>query len=248
VVTLAALLAAGARDLYALMALGLAGFVAGTLWQEFHRGVRARRRMHGESVPVAFGRLVGRNRRRYGGYLVHVGVLVYFVAFSGMAFRREIEATLKPGESATIASPFGHTYKLTHMGVSQFEALNRIVSAATVSVSKDGRSLGLMTSEKRQHVDSFGRPTFEPSTEVGIRSNLQEDLYITFAGAVGGTEEAVYRFTINPLVWWVWFGGFVLAFGGLVTMWPGGPTIVSSPRRAQPGYQATLAGAGTAAE
>ncbi len=250
VTTFVALVAAGARDFYALMALGLAGFAAGTIIQEFYRGVRARRRMHGESVPVAFGRLVGRNRRRYGGYMVHVGILIYFVAFSGMAFRKEIEATLKPGESASIASPFGHTYKLTHMGVSQFDALNRTVTAATVSVTKDGRAAGLMTSEKRQHVDSFGRPTFEPSTEVGIRSTLQEDLYITFAGSVGGTEEAVYRFTINPLVWWVWFGGFVLAFGGLVTMWPGGGATIASPRRVQPGYNATLAtvGAGTEAE
>ena len=63
-------------------------------------------------------------------------------------------------------------------------------------------------------MDSFKRPTFEPSTEVGIRSGLREDLYLVFAGAVNGTEEAVYRFNINPLVWWVWFGGFVLAFGG----------------------------------
>jgi len=247
-VTFLVLLAAGVRDFYALMALGLAGFVAGTILQEFYRGTRARRRMHGESVPVALGRLVARNRRRYGGYLVHAGVLIYFVAFSGMAFKREIEATLKPGESATLASPFGHTYTLTHVGISQFEALNRIVSAATISVSKDGRSLGLMTSEKRQHVDSFRRPTFEPSTEVGIRSDLQEDLYITFAGAVGGTEEAVYRFTINPLVWWVWFGGFVLALGGLVTMWPGGGAVVPAPRRGQPGYQATLAASGATVE
>ncbi len=82
--------------------------------------------------------------------------------------------------------------------------------------------LGLMTSEKRQHVDSFKRPTFEPSTEVGIRSNLQEDVYMVFAGSVNGTEEAVYRFNINPLVWWVWFGGLVLALGGIITMWPGG--------------------------
>jgi cytochrome c-type biogenesis protein CcmF len=245
-VTFFALLAAGARDLYALMALGLAGFVAGTIVQEFYRGVRARRRMHGESAPIAFARLVARNRRRYGGYLVHAGVLIYFVAFAGMAFRREIEATLKPGESATLSSPFGHTYTLTHMGISQFEALNRIVSAATISVAKDGRSMGLITSEKRQHVDSFGRPTFEPSTEVGIRSNLQEDLYITFAGSVGGTEEAVYRFTINPLVWWVWFGGFVLALGGMVTMWPGGGATLATPRRVQSGYQATLAGTGVA--
>ena len=202
--------------------------------------------MHGESVPVAFARLVARNRRRYGGYLVHVAVLIYFVAFSGMAFKREIEATLKPGESVTMASPFGHTYTLTHMGISQFEALNRIVSAATVSVAKDGRSMGLVTSEKRQHVDSFRRPTFEPSTEVGIRSNLQEDLYITYAGSVGGTEEAVYRFTINPLVWWVWFGGFVLAVGGLITMWPGGGATLASPRRVQPAHEVALAATGAA--
>ena len=232
VITAVALLAAGVRGLYPVMALSLAGFVCGTIVQEFHRGVRARRRMHGESVPVAFGRLVARNRRRYGGYLVHTGIVIYFVAFSGMAFKREIEATLKPGDSATLASPFGHTYTFTHVGVSQFEALNRIVSAATVQIAKDGKAQGLMSSEKRQHVDSFRRPTFEPSTEVGIRSDLQEDVYITYAGSVGGTEEAVYRFTINPLVWWVWFGGFVLAFGGLVTMWPGGGAVMPVARRA----------------
>jgi cytochrome c-type biogenesis protein CcmF len=200
--------------------------------------------MHGESPVLAFARLVGRNRRRYGGYLVHAGVLIYFVAFSGMAFKREIEATLKPGQSATLQSPFGHTYTFTHVGVSQFEALNRIVSAATVQVAKDGKPAGLMSSEKRQHVDSFRRPTFEPSTEVGIRSNLQEDVYITYAGSVGGTEEAVYRFTINPLVWWVWFGGFVLAFGGLVTMWPGGGATVAAPRRAVVRPRLAEAGAG----
>ena len=246
--TLAGLLAAGVRDFYALIALGLAGFVAGTIVQEFHRGVRARRRMHGESAPLALARLVGRNRRRYGGYLVHAGVLIYFVAFAGMAFRREMEATLKPGESVELASPFGHRYRLTHVGISQYEALNRIVSAATVEVSKDGKRAGLMTSEKRQHVDSFKRPTFEPSTEVGIRSGLQEDLYIVFAGAVGGTEQAVYRFTINPLVWWVWFGGFVLALGGIVTMWPGGGPMVAGPRRMQAGYEVTLASASSERE
>jgi cytochrome c-type biogenesis protein CcmF len=238
------LMVLGVGDFHALVAFSLAGFVAGTIVQEFYRGVRARRRMHGESVPLAFGRLIGRNRRRYGGYIVHVGVLVYFVAFAGMVFKREREATLKPGESVELSSPFGHTYRFTHMGISQYEALNRIVSAATVEVTKDGRSLGLMTSEKRQHVDSFKRPTFEPSTEVGIRSNLQEDVYIVFAGSVNGTEEAVYRFNINPLVWWVWFGGFVLALGGILTMWPGGGPTSSAPRRAQAGYEVTLVGAG----
>ncbi|MBA3496441.1 MAG: heme lyase CcmF/NrfE family subunit [Gemmatimonadales bacterium] len=242
---LAMVLAAGLRDFYAATALALAGFVAGTISQEFLRGVRARRRMHGESVPLAFFRLVARNRRRYGGYIVHTGILIYFAAFAGMAFKVEREATLKPGESVELRSPFGHTYTFTHVGISQYEALNRVVSAATVQVAIDGRADGLLTSEKRQHIDSFKRPTFEPSTEVGIRSGLREDLYLVFAGAVDGTEEAVYRFNVNPLVWWVWFGGFVLAFGGLVTMWPGGGPALVPARQVQGGYAVSLVGAGT---
>jgi cytochrome c-type biogenesis protein CcmF len=244
VVTLAVLLAAGVRDFYAMMAIALAGFVAGTITQEFYRGVRARRRMHGESLPLALGRLIGRNRRRYGGYLVHAGVLIYFVAFAGMAFKEEREATLKPGDSVELRSPFGHTYRFTHIGISQYAALNRVVSAASVEVTRDGKPAGIMTSEKRQHVDSFNRPTFEPSTEVGIRSGLQEDLYVVFAGAVNGTEEAVYRFNINPLVWWVWFGGMVLVAGGIITMWPGGGPTIGSTRRVQAGYEVVLVGAG----
>ncbi len=221
--TLAALLALGIRDPYPLVAVALAGFTAATIVQEFHRGMRARMRMHGEAPPLALARLVARNRRRYGGYLVHAGILIYFVAFAGMAFKAEREATLRPGESVELRSPFGHTYQLTHVGISQYETLNRIVSAASVEVRRDGLRLGLVTSEKRQHVDSFKRPTFEPSTEVGIRSDLREDLYVVFAGAVNGTEQAVYRFNLNPLVWWVWFGGGVLVLGGLITMWPGAP-------------------------
>ncbi len=241
---LVGLLGAGVRDFYATMAITLAAFVAGTVVQEFYRGVRARRRMHQESLPVAFFRLIERNRRRYGGYIVHLGILIYFVAFAGMAFKVQREATLKPGDSIELRSPFGHTYRFTHVGISQYEALNRIVSAATVQVAIDGRPAGLLTSEKRQHVDSFKRPTFEPSTEVGIRSGLREDLYLVFAGAVNGTEEAVYRFNINPLVWWVWFGGFVLALGGIVTMWPGGGPVMAAPRAAQSGYGVSLVGAG----
>jgi cytochrome c-type biogenesis protein CcmF len=238
---LAAALIGGMREFYSLTALALAGFTAGTLVQEFTRGTTARHRMYNESYPRALFHLFARNRRRYGGYLVHAGILIYFVAFIGMAFRRDMEATLKPGESVTMMSPFGHSYKLTHVGVSQYEALNRIVTAASVQVTRDGKPFGLLSSEKRQHVDSFGRPTFEPSTEVAIRSTPQEDLYIVYAGSVQGTEEAVYRFTINPLVMWVWTGGVVLVFGGLITMWPGATTVQGAPRRAQAGYEVQLA-------
>ncbi len=228
---LALLLLSGMRDFYAVVAISLAGFVFGTVFQEFYRGTRARHRIHGEPYVAALLRLFGRNRRRYGGYIVHVGILIYFVAFAGMAFKVDQEATLKPGQQAEIRSPYGHTYTLTHMGVSQYEALNRVVSAATLEVSRNGEVVGLINSEKRQHIDSFKRPQFQPSTEVGIRSNLQEDLYVVYAGSVQGTEEAVFRFTINPLVMWVWIGGAVLVLGGIITMWPA-EVRPARPRRA----------------
>jgi cytochrome c-type biogenesis protein CcmF len=207
--------------------------------QEFIRGEGARHRQYGEPAPLALIRLVGRNRRRYGGYIVHVGIVVLFVAFAGMAFRTETQASLRPGETATLRSPYGHTYTFTHLGVSQDKVLNRHVTAGLVEVRRNGRRLGYLRTEKRQHVDGFGQPTFEPSTEVGIRSTLREDIYVVLAGVVGGTEQAVYRFTLNPLVWWVWFGGMILVTGGLVVLWPGGAPAV---RRPQAGYAVRLVG------
>ncbi len=231
-VALAALIAAGMRDGYALVALGLAGFVVGTVGQEFWRGTRARRRLYGEALLVAVARLVGRNQRRYGGYLVHLAIVVYFVAFTGGAFKVTREATLRVGESVEIKSPYGHVYRLTHLGVSQYEALNRRVSAATLDVRRDGVRIGTIKSEKRQHVDSFGRNTFQPSTEVGIMSSLREDLYLVFAGTVDLTERGSFAITVIPLVWWVWFGGVLLVIGGLITMWPRGIVVAPSIRPA----------------
>jgi cytochrome c-type biogenesis protein CcmF len=240
-----ALLLAGIRDFYAVMAWVLAAFVLGTVVQEFHRGVRARRRMHGETALTALARLIGRNRRRYGGYVVHLGIITYVSAFAGMAFKVSQEVTLSPGESVEVRSPYGHTFRFTHLGVSQYQQLNRFVSAATLEVKKDGVPDGRITSEKRQHKDSFGRNTFEPSTEVGIRTNLREDLYVVYAGSVNGTDRATYAITINPLVLWVWLGAAILIAGGLITMWPGGPALAAKrPSEAQAGYEASLAGVG----
>ncbi|HEX3926768.1 MAG TPA: cytochrome c-type biogenesis CcmF C-terminal domain-containing protein [Gemmatimonadales bacterium] len=238
------LMACGLREYHALIALGLAGFVLVTVVQEFQRGVRARMVMHAESLPIALGRLVSRNRRRYGGYIVHVGVLCYFVAFTGLAFKVEREVVLLPGESATLRSPFGYPYTFTHLGVSQYNALNRQVSAATVEVRRSGKVVGKLTSEKRQYMNSLGAPTFEPSTEVGYSSDLREDLYLVYVGSPDGTERARYKVMINPLVAWFWIGGGILALGGLITMWPGGPQIRTARKRSLPqaGYAASLAG------
>jgi cytochrome c-type biogenesis protein CcmF len=234
------LLLGGMRDGWALMAIALGGFVAATVVQEFARGVGARHRQYGEPHALALVRLVERNRRRYGGYIVHIGIVLVFIAFAGMAFKTETQVTLRPGEAATIRSPYGWTYRLTHLGISQYDALNRQITAATLEVDRDGKRLGVITTEKRQHVDDLGRPTFQPSTEVGIRSDLREDLYVVLGGVVNGTEQAVFRFTINPLVWWVWFGGVVLVLGGLVVMWPGAGT--PAVKQVQAGYAVKLVG------
>ncbi len=233
------LLVAGMRDFYAVVAMGLGAFVAATIVQEFARGTGARRRQYGEAYPLAFARLIARNRRRYGGYIVHAGIVILFVAFAGMAFKTETEATLRPGESASLRSPYGYTYTFTNLGLSQYDALNRQITAAAVEVRRDGRKIGLLNPEKRQHVDAFGRPTFQPSTEPGIMSLLREDLYVVMGGVVNGTEQAVFRFTINPLVWWVWYGGMIIALGGLIVMWPGGSPAA---KRSQAGYAVRLVG------
>src|SRR2546430_1845624 len=220
--TLLVLVVGGMRDFYALLAIALGGFVTATIVQEFARGTRARHRQYGESYAFALARLLARNRRRYGGYIVHTGMVILFVAFAGMAFKTETEATLRPGESVSLRSPYGHTYTLTHLGISQYDALNRQITAAPVQGRRNGKPIGFLTPEKRQHVDGLGRPTFQPSTEPAIMSMLREDLYGVLGGTVDGTEQAVFRFTINPLVWWVWYGGMVVALGGLIVMWPGG--------------------------
>jgi cytochrome c-type biogenesis protein CcmF len=244
--TVAALIlgVSGMRDFYALVALTLAGFVLGTVAQEFYRGIRARMSLHDEPMALALTHLVARNRRRYGGYIVHVGIVIYFVAFTGLAFQVKHEAELQPGSVDTIRSPLGHTYTLTHLGVSQYTRLNRHASVATLEVRVDGKRVGTITSEKRQYVDSFDQPTFQASTEIGLRSTLQEDLYVVYQGSPDGTEAARYTVMINPLVSWFWIGCGVLVIGGLITMWPGGPQMKAPRRRAmaQAGYAVPLAG------
>jgi cytochrome c-type biogenesis protein CcmF len=229
------LLLLGMRDVAALIAYSFAGFVAMTLTQEFYKGITARQRMYSEGAGTAFIRLIARNRRRYGGYIVHMGVVVIFAAFAGLAFKKEFDLTFKAGEAHELTDPWGQRWRFVSQGVSTFTVLNREVTAIVLDVSRDGKPDGVITSEKRQHVDSRGAPTFEPSTEVGIRGSFREDAYVVLAG-VRGDESAEIRVTFNPLVRWVWLGGMLMAIGGLIVMWP-----QARRRRTQGGYAAKMA-------
>ncbi len=226
------LVALGMRNFHALIAYTLAGFVGGTIGQEFYKGIGARHSMHDEPIPVAALRLVARNRRRYGGYIVHAGIVILFCAFAGLAFKKDHDVQLKAGETKELVDPLGHRWKFISQGVSTSETLNRFVTAVGLEVWRDGVRQGIVTSEKRQHFDSNKQPQFEPSTEVGIRTSAAMDLYIVLAGVRDETAEL--RISFNPLVVWVWIGGMVMAFGGLIVMWP------QAARRRSGGYVATL--------
>jgi cytochrome c-type biogenesis protein CcmF len=228
------LLALGMRDPYALVSYTLAGFVTGTIVQEFTKGTSARRAIHGESLSVALVRLIGRNRRRYGGYVVHLGIVVLFSAFAGLAFKREHDVTLKPGDAFETRDPWGHKWRFVSQGVSRYETLNRDVTAIALDTYRDGRRLGLLTTEQRQYRDSRGMPTFNPSTEVGILTSAKQDVYVVLAG-VTGDETAELRINFNPLVVWVWIGGGIMAIGGLIVMWP-----VAEQRKPSSGYRAVM--------
>jgi cytochrome c-type biogenesis protein CcmF len=117
-------------------------------------------------------------------------------------------------------------------GVSTSQSLNREITAVGLEAWRDGKFLGLIKTEKRQYFDSQRRPTFEPSTEVGIRSDAKLDTYIVLAGVAD--EAAELRITFNPLVVWVWIGGMIMAIGGLIVMWP------QAERRRQSGYATEL--------
>jgi cytochrome c-type biogenesis protein CcmF len=228
------LFALGMHALAPLMTYGLCGFVAATIAQEFTKGVRARRAIHNESVITGFFHLVGRNRRRYGGYIVHAGIVMLFAAFAGMAFRTQHDVTLATGQSFEARDPYGHQWKFVSQGVSTSSPRDRLVEAVGLETFRDGKRLGFITSEKRQYLDTQGNPLFGKITEVGIRSTAKLDTYVVLAG-VRNTDVAELTISFNPLVVWVWIGGFLMMIGGLVVMWP-----QAEKRRPQAGYAAVM--------
>ena len=227
------LLALGMRNGYALVAYVLAAFVTGTIVQEFAKGISARRTIYGEGIPMAFLRLVGRNRRRYGGYIVHAGIVLLFAAFAGLAFKTDNDTEVKAGDERRLTDPDGHQWRCVSQGTSSDEKLNRAVLSVTLDTWRDGVHQGFITSEKRQYLDSQRQPLFEPATEVGIRSTAKLDTYVVLAGARGDVAEI--RITFNPLVVWVWIGGMLMAIGGLIVMWP-----QAERRSAEAGYVSVL--------
>jgi cytochrome c-type biogenesis protein CcmF len=201
---------AGFTRPFSLIGFAFVGLAGGTAVAEIVRGVTARSRQ-GESVPAAVWRLFGRNRRRYGGYLVHVGVILMAVGVIGTRFYPfETEAVLTTGESIDVEQ-----YTLVFEDLERDVLSDRVTTRALVSVYRDGRQLGTL-GPKLDEYSTFRQTVAAPAVRAGIR----EDLYLVLAGWSDGATQATVKVFINPLASFLWLGGLVFMAGGAVAVWP----------------------------
>ena len=206
----AVLFAAGMRQPYALISFGFCLFVALTVKLEFYKGARAIAAKSGMSLLGATVELTHRNTRRYGGYLVHLGVVLMFVGFTGHAFNQSDTRELNKGDEMKVGA-----YTLRMADLRQGENQNYAWHRATIRVFKGGADLGTLEPEKRVYIASR-----QPTSEVGIRPRLNEDLYLNFGGMSDDNQRAVIQAYVFPLVSWIWIGGLVLIGGTLVCLVP----------------------------
>jgi cytochrome c-type biogenesis protein CcmF len=199
----------GVRDPLALLGFGLCLFVLGTIVQEFWRGARARRQATGEAYVAALGNLVRRNNRRYGGYIVHLAIVLIGAGVVGsQVYQQQTQATLAPGQSVRLAS-----YTIVANGIQRTSPPGVQIVEGMLTVN--GQDLR----PAKQTFDNF--PS-QPSTRVGLRSSPLEDVYVVLAGweGDGSTARVSLAIFVNPLVSWIWTGGLLLLLGTIVTMWP----------------------------
>ena len=210
-VTGVVIFAAGWRNYYAVVCFSLSSFVLATIFMEFYRGTRARQALMGEPAPRALANLIGKNRRRYGGYVIHVGIVMAFVGVAASsAFRLEEQKTIHKGDTVQVGA-FTLTYKDIHFtDVAHYSSM-----LAEIEVKKNGVSVATMFPEKR-----FYKKQQQPTTEVALRSTLIEDLYLVLGSYDDKSGLMTLIVFVNPLVNWLWIGGMVMVLGTVIVMSP----------------------------
>ena len=215
----------------------ISAFVIVGIGQEFWRGAKVRMKK-GESPFTALKQLVSRGRRRYGGYIVHIGIVLMYLGFTGAAYDIEKEAALRPGQVMEI--PFGCANPHAVPGVedpgcvdsysvryerprSLTDPNKRMLFTDLTVLDADGDELGSVYPAKfiyRTHPEM-------PTTEVAIRSNPREDLYVIMSTVDPESRRATFRVIVRPLVTWIWIGGLVLILGALIAIWPRAKDVLS---------------------
>jgi cytochrome c-type biogenesis protein CcmF len=193
------------------LCFALCGFVVGTVVQEFWRGARVRRKNTGTDMLTAMIGLVGRNKRRYGGYIVHVGIVLIFFGFAGNARKLDEQVHLKVGQDAKIGR-----YTIRNTGVKVSDDGQKQMTTAYLDVFVDGKQIdGLYPGRW-----AYRRHEQEPTTEVAIRRTPAEDLYAVLGGFDLADQSATLQLVVNPLVNWIWVGFGVMALGTGIALLP----------------------------
>jgi len=209
-VLVGALIAAGIRHFYALISFGFCLFVALTVIIEFYKGAHAISLKSNMNLLRATVELTHRNTRRYGGYLVHMGIVLMFIGFTGHAFNLNEVKEVTTGDKMTIGK-----YELRMVNLAQGENENYAWHRATMAVTKNGEYIDTLEPEKR-----FYKASRQGTSEVGIRQRPNEDLYLNFGGMSDDNQRAVIQAYVFPLVSWIWIGTLVVIFGTLVCLVP----------------------------
>lgn len=210
---LIAMIVGGVRSIGALLGLWLAAYAFFITLYEFWRGMHARHRRSGENYLTALVRLAARNRRRYGGYVIHLSVVFMAIGIIGIeSFQTETQAKLSAGESVQLAG-----YQVTYVSLAEFDVNDgRNVARAVLDVSRDGKYLGQLFPRRDFYYDSQ-----QPMTIPGVRSTIEDDLYVILVNweqiSSRGITIKVFH---NPLVNWLWIGGLLLIVGSFIAAWP----------------------------
>jgi cytochrome c-type biogenesis protein CcmF len=200
----------GLRQFYALVCLILCVFVSCTIGMEFFRGARVIRARSGATFVASAVDLTMRNTRRYGGYIVHMGMVLIFVGLAGAAFNRDAQKEMQLGSTLDIGP-----YRLLLQSFDQKAERNYTAERMIVEVLRDNKPLMMLYPERR-----FFQTNEQSGTMVAIYSTLREDLYVVYAGQSPETQAPVMHAYLNPLVKFIWFGGAVVALGTLVALLP----------------------------
>lgn len=201
----------GAGNFYAIVAFSIAAFALATVLTEFWKGTRVRQTMMGETPWVALSRLIGKNHRRYGGYIVHVAMVMIFVGIvASSVFKIEVQTGLEIGKSVEVGG-----YEVRFDGVEDESTEHVEIRKAKLAVFEDGQQLGYVYPEKR-----FYKKPQQPTTEVAIWSTIGSDLYTVLGTYDPESKVGVFQIFLNPMISWMWIGGFVLFFGTVICMWP----------------------------
>ncbi|GBD92157.1 cytochrome c-type biogenesis protein CcmF [bacterium BMS3Abin04] len=210
IVALITFIILGVHDIYPLLSLSLSLFVLSTIFLEFYRGTAARMKYNGENIILGLSNLIMKYRRRYGGYIVHIGMILIFIGITGStSFKTEKEQLLKKGDTMKI-----NNYKLTFLGTDEYQTSTVQNLTASLRIEKDGKYIGIASPSKEYYFLQK-----QTQTEVSITSNLEEDLYLILGG-MDSNGAVNIKAQINPLVGWIWWGGYILIGGTLFAMWP----------------------------